>query len=258
MRQWAAVSRRALLALLASCRFEAGRPAATVDATGGEPIIVDAIAIDAPLAVPAFVQAMDPGYSGSSPLAITLDVSVGDLLVAATYTSDLTDALSVADTRPLVWTSVKALVPTGCQPRLQMWYASVTAAGSDTVTVSQTGTTALGMAIAEYSGLATDSPIDTTVGAAASTTSSVADTGPIVTSQPDVLVALFADLNGNGTMTAGSGVVERGIDSGFYALWGDDVPGVAAGSHHLTAMLPTAQSDACWSANVVAFRIGTK
>ena len=201
---------------------------------------------------------MDPGYTGLGTLAIKLDLSAGDLVVAATYTSDLTGVLTVTDTLALSWTSVAAVTTAGCAPRLQLWYAPVTAAGSDTVTVSQTGSTALGMELVEYSGLATVSPVDTSVGTVATVASNVVDPGAIVTTSPDVLVALFADLNGIGTMTAGPGVVERGLDSNFYTLYGDDVPGSAAGSHDLTAMLPGTTSDACWTANVVALRIGTE
>jgi hypothetical protein len=250
--------RGAALVLIASCGFSPGQSSGRADGSASPDarVTIDA-AIDAGLEVPQMVQAMDPGYTATQGMiAIQINATAGNLLVAATYTADLTGALTVTDTAGLTWKSAAAISAPGCAPSLQMWYAPVLATASNTVTVTQTGSSALGMELVEYSGIDTATPVDTSGGAVAPAAASVVDSGLIVTNAPDVLVALFADLNGTGAMTAGSGLTQRGIDSNFYTLLGDDVPGITASSLHLTATLPNGKNDACWTASVLALRIG--
>lgn len=268
----------AALAFLAGCQFSPSLAAMAADAGSDSPPAIDAPGappppgIDAPaitgdaagFATPALIQAKDPGYTTTGSLAIALDLTAGDLVVAATYTSDLDDAVAVTDTAGLAWKPVAAIgadapdKSRSCAPSLQLWYAAVVATGSDTVTLAQARSFALGMELVEYAGLVTDSPVDQSGGQVAPAASATCDTGAITTTDRDVLVAVFADLQNTGTMAAGSGIVARGVDTGFYAMYGDDAPGVPPGSYALTAHLPEDADDDCWSASVLALRVATE
>ncbi|HEY1553203.1 MAG TPA: hypothetical protein VGF94_00140 [Kofleriaceae bacterium] len=243
------------LLVVAGCRFSAGGAVAS-DAAASDTARLDA-RLDAALAVPALIQVMEPTYSSTS-LAVSAGIRAGDLLVVATYTSDLSDALAVTDSDLATWTSVPAVAMIGCAPRLQFWYTTAVTTDADVVTVTQANATAIGMAVLEYTGLDTESPVDVAGGVVAPAAGGIADPGPLVTTQPDVIVGVYADLDGVGTITAGTGLTERGVDTQFYALVGDDVPGVVAGSYDLAAALPAGTDDACWTAAVVALRIATR
>ena len=88
----------------------------------------------------------------------------------------------------------------------------------------------------------------------ATTASNDMTTGPITTTHFDATVALFADVNGSGTMVAGAGWNERGLDSGFYTLVIDNTPGAAAGTFTPSGQLPVSIDDSCWLSAAFALR----
>jgi hypothetical protein len=258
-----------VIAVLAGCRFDptaATTPgdARSVDGTMTPQVDAPSPHVDAGFAVPMLVQAKNPGFTAANALAVTLDLTAGDLLVAATYTSNLVDTLTVTDTSALTWTAATAVATPdeqqpqkGCAPALQIWYAPIAATGSDTVTLAQNNTNALGMELAEYSGIATATPVDLAGGVVAPASAATA-TYAITTTDRDVIVALFGDLNGTGTMAAGSGLTRRNADNEFYAMYADDVPGVPPGTYDLSATLPDNGNDNCWTVAALALRVGTQ
>jgi len=220
------------------------------------PLAIDAPADTAPDSPPpdlAFVQQVDPGYASAATLAVPITLTAGNFLIAATYANIVGTAVTVTDTAGSTWTPLTTREVAGCAPRLQLFYTTVATSGADTVTVSQTGATALGVHLVEYSGV-TATPVEVEAGQVAPAASNALSTGPLATTRRTTIVALFADLQGVGTMTAGTGWTQRGLDTQFYTILVDNVPGADAGTYTPTANLPGTTSDACWTAAAVALR----
>ena len=250
-----------VLVLTASCRFQPlslGSSDATIADVATTDASVDA-RVDAPVdAVPfAEVQVLGPGYVSAASLPIILTETAGDVLIAATYWEHDPNTITVTDTAGLEWTALPIeKIPSGCGSPgygsiVQLWYAVVATTRTDTVTVTQAATTLpLGMFVIEYAGLGA---FDVAAGRVAPAASNGMSTGNFTTTSTDLVLALFIDTLGTGTMTPGSGWTARAHDANFYAVIEDNAPGVAAGVLDPSAQLPIAVSDACWVAAAVAF-----
>lgn len=246
-----------------ACGFNPNRSEGVADASIGSTVdaaptqTADA-AVDAalPSAIVA-VQSVDPGYQDATHISISITAHAGNLLLAATYASAIVP-VAVADTGGLSWTSLttysKAQDANCPAVQIQYWYAAVATTMSTTITITQSDAAALGMHIIEYSGVATESPIDTQLGVVAPQASNAMTTGPVTTTHFDATVALFADVNGSGTMIPGTGWNQRGLDSGFYTLVIDDTPGASPGTYTPAGQLPASKDDGCWVAAAVALR----
>jgi len=220
------------------------------------PFAIDAAADAAPDAPPpdlAFVQQVDPGYVAAATIAVPITLTAGNFVIAATYANIVGTAVTVTDTASSTWTPLTTREVAGCAPRLQLFYATVATSGADTVTVSQAGATALGVHLVEYSGVIA-TPVEVEAGQVAPAASNAMTTGPLVTTRRTTVVALFADLQGVGTMIADTGWNNRGVDTQFYTILVDNAPGADAGTYTPGAHLPGTTSDACWTAAAVALR----
>jgi hypothetical protein len=109
--------------------------------------------------------------AGSSTTTITLPVAStpGDLLVlsAGVFTGASKPITAVSDGKN-VWTKVMAKSVSGANSDGEMWYAP-NAASVQSVTVT-TGASTVALGLQEFSGVATTSPLDTSVGAAGDST----------------------------------------------------------------------------------------
>jgi hypothetical protein len=70
----------------------------------------------------------------------------------------------------------------------------------------------------------------------------------------DIVVAVFEDNNGGGTMSPGSGFTQEALDTTSYSIVEDRVVGPDAGNIPPTAFLPGAGGDGCWVAAAAAFK----
>jgi hypothetical protein len=246
----------------AACSFDPSN-AQTIDAAraGDAHSLDSARAPDAPpdaFVAPtiAAVQSLDPGYQDQNEVDIEIHANAGDILIAATYASQIS-AVTVSDSSQLTWTPLTAYTETATDcPDLQtqFWYTVLAAAAQTTVAVKQPDHMALGMHLVEYSGVSTTAPVDASVGMAAPSKSMTVTAPAITTAHDDAIVGLFADINGDGSMTAGSGWIKRGNDNGFYTLLVDNTPGAGAGTFTATAALPAGTSDDCWTGAALALR----
>jgi hypothetical protein len=200
-----------------------------------------------------FVRSAHTNYIAATTTSVALTVTAGDALVVATYVTG-TQTMAVSDTLGNTWTSAALTTGTSCSTTVaQLWYALDAKGGADTFTVSVGSSTDIGITAAEYSGVATANALDAK-SAAVATGSSNAMSAPSLTTTGalDVIVALFQDAAGGGTMVPGTGYTARERDVGFYTILEDDLPGVAPGTHAVTATLPSTKNDACWGASAIA------
>jgi hypothetical protein len=190
--------------------------------------------------------------------SVSLTESAGNLLVAAVYWYG-SNVETISDTLGNTWNSVPVQDnPTG-PTDVQIWYAQNIKGGANTVTLSQPVPVYVGFYLIEYSGIATTNALDTVAGKIAPASSNVADTGNLTTSgSQDLIVGLFADSWGSGTMTPAPGWISRGTDPVFYSLVVDNLPagsGSGTGTFDPAATLPGSNSDAAWSATAAAFKV---
>jgi hypothetical protein len=57
-----------------------------------------------------------------------------------------------------------------------------------------------------------------------------------------------------GTMTPGATWIQRSIETPFYIIVEDNIPGAPAGTYAPDAALPSGVNDACWVGVAAAFR----
>lgn len=213
--------------------------------------------------VPHFqlVQAIHAGDVTTSTATTMANIGTGNLLVVGVFW-DLTvgSIMSVGDSLGNTWhqaleqTHLKN--PCTSTTHMQIWYAENVAGGMDTVSVTlDTGGQDLDFFLIEYSGVATVGALDAQGGQIGMTATNMMSVG-LTTTQPDLIVGLFADTNGD-TMTPGAGYESLTQSTYFSALIQDNLTGgVGAGSapgmNAVTATLGS--SNSCWAASAVAFR----
>jgi hypothetical protein len=251
---------RAVVLLLAGCHFHAGTAApsdAEIDASIDAPAdaMADAMADATPDAPPPpieFVQAVAPGYVADVMVSVPITATTGNLIVAATYTSLIGTQPTITDSAGLTWTPLTAREATAsCAPRLQLWYAFSTTSLANTVTLALPSSSYMGMHLLEYSGV-TAAPVLAEAGQVAPASTNMATTGDVITPGFGVTVTFYADLSGAGTITVPSPWTARAIDTAYYTLEADNIPGTIAGTITPGATLPA--TDNCWTATAAAFR----
>jgi hypothetical protein len=183
--------------------------------------------------------------------------STGDLLVAAIYWSESAATVTVADSLGNAWRSASVQNNAQCfgGSEVQIWYAPNVRPGTNIVTVTKStmSKSPLGAYLLEYAGLPTMNPLVASSGAIAPSAGNAMTAGMLTSLKAGALVvALFNDDNGSGTMLAGSGFQAEGTDTGFYTMV-EDGRASSAGDLSPTAQLPVGVADACWAAAAVAF-----
>lgn len=200
----------------------------------------------------------------SAPSAQALSTSTaisftpGTVVVAVPYWNDASRTVTIADSASHAWTPApRQSVPTGCfnnvGTNIQIFAAAITASGTHTITVTQSGGTGwVALFVIEYDGVAGTALIDSATGMTPSVASNQMSAGTLTTSGAGVIVAGFHDSVGMGTMIAGPNLTARSVDTAAYGLLADAI--VPAGSYPVTASLPAGVSDACWVAAAIALR----
>jgi hypothetical protein len=207
-----------------------------------------------------FVQALTAAsVMGQDSLTTTLpSVGAGDLLVVGAYWVAAATSVKVMDSAGNEWLSVPAAQNPPCVTDMpwtaQIWYAPNAIGGGDTITLTTLGATNdLGFLAVEYSGVAAVNPLDTSVGSSGAAEGPMVSSGPLPTTAPlDLVVGLFGDLNGTGTIKPGSGYTARANDVTFYTMVEDDLPGTAQGMSDPSATVVNA--DKCWIAIAASFK----
>ncbi len=203
------------------------------------------------------VQALAPGYGSAATVTYSIAQLQGDLLIAGVYWHESPDTVTLTDQLGLVWTSLPiAEVSTGCtnsdgnSTDVQIWYAQITTSGANQIQLAQTsGVNPLGAFLVEYSGV--EPIVDAQVTGVAPAAGSAMQIPQLTTTTTDLLVAVFNDTLGSGSMTPGSGWTAEGRDLGFYTLVEDRVE--APGTYTPDGTLPSGKSDACWAGAAAAF-----
>ena len=162
-------------------------------------------------------------------------------------------AFTIADTRGNTYRKAAQLNETVDVTTVAIFYAEDIAAGTNTVTVSDSingGT--LRFAIFEYSGVATGSSLDVT--AAAQGTSATPNSGSAATTAADDLVIGAISTSDAATFTAGSGyVIQERVPATSTKLVVEDRRQATAGAVSASATLSVSR---IWGAVMAAFKRG--
>jgi hypothetical protein len=201
----------------------------------------------------AKVQVVSPGSASTASRSASLTETAGNLLVAVVYWNG-SDVAGISDRLGNTWNSVPVQDNAATATDVRIWYAQNIKGGANTVTVTQPWSVTLGFYLIEYSGIATTNALDVASGKIATAASRSLDTGNLTTTGcRDLVVGLFADTWGSGTMTPGSGWISRGADTNFYSTVVDNVPG-GTGTFDPKASLAGSNSDSAWAATAAAFK----
>ena len=203
-----------------------------------------------------FVQQVTTPYVSATTITASLNVTAGNALVVAAYWSS-TQPVTVTDTLGNTFVPITASGRTSCNlaANTQLWYALAAKGGADTVTLTAPSSSGPGLAVLEYAGVAATGALDVESHQATSSTSSTTTVPNLTTTGArDVIIALFADCNGSGTMSPGMGFTARSRDTTFFAIVEDNLPGVGPGTYPVTATLPVGKNDNCWAGTAIALR----
>jgi len=204
----------------------------------------------------AFVQSNSatPLSSSQSTVTVTFTAAqtLGNLNVVVVGWNDSTSTISgVTDSRGNSYAPAAAPVVQSATASQAIYYAKnifAAATGANTVTVSfNVGARFPDIRIAEYSGLDTVNPLDVSVGAQGTTTSTSNSGSVTTTTANDLLVG--ANLVQSTTTAAGSGYTSRTITQDGDIL--EDRVVTVTGSYSATAALDKIQP---WIMQIVAFR----
>jgi hypothetical protein len=206
---------------------------------------------------PHLVQAVGATETATATsLTVTMPVATtaGDLLVlsASVYAGATNNLLSVTDSAGNLWKKVGAWNIASHNSDGEMWYAAnALAATSVTVHLNLAATVAFD--VQEFAGIGTTSPLDVSTGA--STTSTTASSGALLTSAGELVVGLVAGHANTQSMSvtpAGYVVQPQQTSTGTVATLETGYQVVsAASSVSFGATFPAAMY---WSAGVAAFR----
>lgn len=198
-------------------------------------------------AAPAFVQGASNSTTGTSmTVSYGSSVTAGHLLVGMFRAAGTT---SVSDSRNGAWT--KAV---GASDGVNsLWYKANATAGTTTVTVSGSASGPIRAVVADYSGIATSSPVD---GFACNTgTGTTATTGTTASVPAGELAFAGVGMFENPiTVTAGSGMTLRTQFTGANGTSADeDQLSTVAGTQNKSFTLSTAPTNG-WAACVATFK----
>jgi hypothetical protein len=186
-------------------------------------------------------------------------VSAGDALFAVmlTHNPDAGATYAVSDVLANGWKATPYHRCAMGNGGARIWYVESAKPGVDTVTVSQsTGTGELGLALFEYAGLQAVNALEAEASQCAPLASTTMSTPTITTTGADLVVGLFVDPCGSGTMAAGMGFSLVDLNAAYYYLFEDEEnagAGLPAGTYQATATNP--QNSACWLGTIAGFKI---
>ena len=196
---------------------------------------------------PSFVQVNHNQISSgtSTSVAFKASTAAGNTIVVYVIWSN-TGNVTMTDSRGNTFVNVGSPVSWGTGYRAQIFYASNSTAGADTVTATfQTSVTSFGVIYAhEYAGISATSPVDVTVSASGSSAS--LNSGTATTTSANDLI-FGAGVSDNTVTAAGSGFTSR--DSAYGNITEDRVA-ASLGSYAATA----SHNGAKWGMQMVAFR----
>ena len=203
----------------------------------------------------AYVQSTKTakGNAGNPTASFSSTPTVGDLVVAsvACYAAANCNVSSFSDNQSNTYTMVaKNIGYFSTQATVSLYYSIITtASGTFTVTANLTASEDSTLMIAEYSGIASASPVDISTTATGSST--LATATMTTTNANDLLVDVVGVGGSAATPTAGSGFTMRQSNGSNSELMGlEDKTVSVAGSQ--TATMNTPNSD--WASIVVAFQ----
>lgn len=179
--------------------------------------------------------------SGTTSTVTLSSVVSGHLLVAGfSWTQASGDTVTCSDTLGTTFTTYSRVVGSTTQT-FESCYGIAPASGTDVITVTfGTGVSFRQMVAAEYSGINTTTPLDTSASVSTTLTSgtgtdNVTTPAATTTSSGDLIVGLFEDVEGNTTTaTAGTGFTSRQI-ANTSELMLEDKNQASAGSIAATA-----------------------
>ena len=185
--------------------------------------------------------------------------ATGHLLVlsASVYSGATSHITSVTDSGGNTWTRIGAYFVSGHNSNGEMWYAA-NAKAATSVVVNTTNAVIASMAVQEFSGISTTSPLD--VSAGTSNTSTAASSGSVTpTAATDLVVGFVAGHANAQAMSVGAGYTAQAqqTSSGPSPSIASVVTGykvlTTASAQTFTGSFTTAMY---WAAGVVAFKAG--
>ncbi|MEK6443645.1 hypothetical protein [Pseudonocardia sp. T1-2H] len=208
-----------------------------------------------PIVLQNTTQATKSATTGTT-LAAAVTPTAGNFLILGVSVSGgtLNSIASIADTKANTFTRVASVNDaTAGTIDCELWTAPVTAGGSDTITLTITGSHYCNVWVREYSGLAA-TPLDKFVSAKG--TGTALSSGATATlSQADELVIGFGGtVDGGETYTAGSGfgnLVQAQIGAGTYDTAMEDK--IVSATTAQTAAFTASISDA-WACIAATFK----
>jgi hypothetical protein len=217
-----------------------------------------------PLVSIKLVQHVSLSYAAAATMTQQLPAAVaaGDFLAAVMLTHNDTDAgvsYGISDSLTQTWRTTTYRQCDNGNGGAQIWYAESAHPGVDTITVTQTAVTAaggeLGLGVFEYRGLASSSTLDVESSQCAPITTATMSSPGIMTTTQDLLVGVFVDPCGQGTMSAATPFSMEDGNTSYFYLYEDDQnagTGVANGFYQATAT--DARTSNCWMAAIAAFK----
>jgi fibronectin type 3 domain-containing protein len=185
--------------------------------------------------------------------------SAGHLLVlsAGIYTGATSPITSVTDSGGNTWTKIGAFSVPGHYSDGEMWYVA-NAKAATSVVIRTTGSVVAAMALQEFSGVATTSPLDVSTGT--SNTSTAASSGSMMpTASTDLVVGFVAGHNNAQAISVGAGYSAQAqqTSSAAGASTASVVTGykvlTSASAQTFTGSFTTAMY---WAAGIATFKAG--
>lgn len=170
---------------------------------------------------PAVVQTIGAGNDASATTiaqSFSANVDGGNLIVVAvTWDSTNTTTATCSDNRGNTYANATSGNNTTLRQAMRVCYAANVAGGPTTVTVTFSATSSFRrIAVSEYSGVATISPVDVTKtnnGVGTTAVDNVTSTAATTTVNGDLIYGAVMDNDGGASITAGTGFTER-FDTG--------------------------------------------
>ena len=183
---------------------------------------------------PAYVTGNVKACTATSCGVSLTSTNAGDLIVLGLFVLNSTTVSSVIDTQGNQYTligSPQTWSPYNFVERL--YYAKNIKGGSDTATVTLSGTTYMEVRLYEYSGLDTSSPLDASATPHTGTSVTTGTSGVLTTTNGNDLLFGFFHSDNSVTNTAGSGFTGRTFSVGDDLL-GEDQDVTSTGSYSAT------------------------
>ena len=179
------------------------------------------------------------------------------MLSASLYTGATSPITSVTDSGGNTWTRIGAFFVSSHNSDGEMWY-SANAKATSSVVVHTTGTVVTAMAVQEFSGVATTSPLDVSTGT--SNTSTAASSGSVTpTASTDLVVGFVGGHSNAEAISVGAGYTAQAQQTSTAA--GSTPASVVTGYKVLTTASAQAFTGSFttamyWAAGIVSFKAG--